>query len=204
MESTKQQINDELEQNLAQDEAVKQGLRVQQHLKMLQQVREQAYKIEVEVLDGGKLPNKANRTDAGFDVYATQDITIFPGQVIKHPLNIRMKLPAGAWARIETKSGLGSKGMLVYAGVVDEGYRGIPHVVATNLNWNLEWQLQYQGGYAPNDHQAHNIKPIEIKKGEKLAQITMEPHSNEYFMVQVDKVNTETDRGSGGFGSSGA
>jgi dUTP pyrophosphatase len=190
--------NDKLESELTPD------LRVQQHMKMLQQIREQAYKVEVEVLNGGKLPSKANKTDAGFDVFATEDVTIFPGQVVKTPLNIRMKLPAGSWARIETKSGLGSKGMLVYAGVVDEGYRGIPHVIATNLNWNLEWEAQDDGGFAPKNAQNHNIKPIVVKKGEKLAQITMEPHSNEYFMVQVEKVNTETDRGTGGFGSSGA
>ena len=176
----------------------------QEILEQLRQVREQAYKIEVEVLEGGKLPAKANRTDAGFDVYATEDITIFPGQVVKTPLNIRMKLPAGAWARIETKSGLGSKGMLVYAGVVDEGYRGIPHVIATNLNWGLTWKQNAKGGYYPEEDQSMNISPIEIKKGQKLAQITMEPHSAEYFMVQVEKVDTNTDRSTGGFGSSGA
>ena len=203
METTKKQINDQLEHKLAQEEVVKQNLRVQQHMKMLQQVREQAYKIEVEVLDGGKLPAKANRTDAGFDVYATEDITIFPGQVIKTPLNIRLKLPAGAWARIETKSGLGSKGMLVYAGVVDEGYRGVPHVIATNLNWNLEWSPLASSGFEPKGD-IHKVNPIIVKKGEKLAQITMEPHSNEYFMVQVEKVDTETNRGTGGFGSTGA
>ena len=172
-------------------------------LDKLQQVREQAYKIEVEILEGGKLPAKANRTDAGFDVYATEDVTLFPGQVIKHPLNIRMKLPTGSWAEIQTKSGLGSKGMLVYAGVVDEGYRGIPHVIATNLNWNLEWESHSNGGFAPKDAQNHNIKPILLKKGDKIAQITMHPHSNEYFMTQVEKVDTDTDRSTGGFGSTG-
>jgi dUTP pyrophosphatase len=191
MSDSKQLIN---------EETLKQSNRVQQHIKA---IHEQTFKIEVEVLDGGKLPAKANRTDAGFDVYATDDVTIFPGQVIKHPLNIRMKLPAGAWAEIQTKSGLGSKGMLVYAGVVDEGYRGMPHVIATNLNWNLEWESK-DGGFKPKDAQAYSIKPLEIKKGDKLAQITMHPHSNEYFMVQVESVDANTDRGSGGFGSTGA
>jgi dUTP pyrophosphatase len=162
-----------------------------------------AYKIEVQLLEDGKLPTKANLTDAGFDVFATEDVVIFPGQVIKTPLNICMKLPAGSWARVETKSGLGSKGMLVYAGVIDEGYRGVPHVVATNLNWNLEWEQRSDGGYEPKASQANNIKPIIIKKGEKIAQITMNEHSNEYFMVQVDKIDTDTERSLKGFGSSG-
>jgi dUTP pyrophosphatase len=201
--TNKQDVNDQLQAILTAEETNKQNTRVQHHLDALKQLREQAYKIEVEVLDGGKLPAKANRTDAGFDVYATEDVTIFPGQVVKHPLNIRMKLPAGSWAEIQTKSGLGSKGMLVYAGVVDEGYRGIPHVIATNLNWNLEWEPKQDGGFEPKASQANNIKPIIVKKNEKLAQITMHPHSNEYFMIQVESVDTETDRGTGGFGSSG-
>lgn len=202
--TNKQNVDDQLQAILTAEETNKQNTRVQHHLDALKQLREQAYKIEVEVLDGGKLPAKANRTDAGFDVYATDDVTIFPGQVVKHPLNIRLKLPAGSWAEIQTKSGLGSKGMLVYAGVVDEGYRGIPHVIATNMNWNLEWQANDTGGFEPKASQANNIKPLIVKKGEKLAQITMHPHSNEYFMTQVESVNTETDRGEGGFGSSGA
>lgn len=181
MAQDKSIIDAELKNQLVDEETAKRNLAVQKHL---QAIREQAFKIEVEVLDGGKLPAKANKTDAGFDVYATEDVTLYPGQILKHPLNIRMKLPAGSWARIETKSGLGAKGMLAYAGVVDEGYRGIPHVIATNLS--------------------NNIAPIQVNKGEKIAQITMNPHSNEYFMVQVDKVDTETTRGTGGFGSSGA
>ena len=155
--------------------------KVNAHLRGL---KKQMFEIECEVLEGGKLPNKAHYTDAGFDVFATEDIEIYPGAIIKHPLNIKLKLPAGSWARIETKSGLGSKGMLVYAGVVDQEYRGIPHVIATNLN------------HADD-------KPIVVKKGEKLAQITMNPHSLEFYMKQVESVDANTARGAGGFGSTG-
>lgn len=153
--------------------------------KMARTMHDTAYSIEVEVLDGGKLPFKAHRTDAGFDLFATDDVLIIPGQIMKHPLNIKMKLPRGTYAQIESKSGLGSKGLLVYAGVIDESYRGIPHVVGSNLN-------------------IHEGIPIQIKKGDKIAQMTMRPHSNEYFIVPVDEVDTNTDRGAGGFGSTGA
>lgn len=147
-------------------------------------LKEQMFQIKCEVLEGGTLPRKAHYSDAGFDVFATADVTIEPGKVVKHPLNIRLHLPAGSWARIETKSGLGSKGMLVYAGVVDQEYRGIPHVIATNLNH-------------------HDDKPIIIKKGEKIAQITMNPHSLDFYVTQVDSVDSDTARGEGGFGSTG-
>ena len=151
-----------------------------------QELFDKTYCIEVEVLEGGKMPCKAHPTDAGFDVFATEDIDLWPGKVVKTPLTIRMKLPEGSWARIETKSGLGAQGMLVYAGVVDESYRGIPHVIATNLN-----------------HNPWSTSPIVIKKGMKIAQITMNPHSNCFYMKQVNSVDTNTNRGEGGFGSSG-
>lgn len=143
---------------------------------------EQLYCIKVEVLDGGKLPFKAHSTDAGFDLFATEDVILRHGEITKTPLNIKMELPAGSWARIETKSGLGSRGMLVYSGVIDQGFRGAPNTIATNLN---------------------SSKDIVIKKGEKIAQMTMNPHSNAFYIEQVEKVNENTSRGEGGFGSTG-
>jgi len=139
------------------------------------------FKIEVEVLDEGKIPFKAHKTDAGFDLFATEDVTVTPNQVTKHPLNFKMKLPQGTYAQITSKSGLGSKGLLVYAGIIDESYRGIPHVVCTAL-----------GG-----------ESILIKKGNKIAQMLVHPYSPDYCMELVDKVDTDTERGEGGFGSTG-
>lgn len=158
--------------------------------KLLKKIHEETYKIEVEVLDGGTMPSKKNPKDAGWDLYATEDIQLWPGQVLKHPLNIRLKLPTNCWAEITTKSGLGAKGQLVYAGVIDELYRGIPHVVMSNI------MLVTQGGFT-------NSQPINIKKGEKLAQLIMNPYSEHYYLEQVEKVDTDTARGEGGFGSTG-
>lgn len=151
---------------------------------------EEKYKIEVEILEGGALPFKKNKTDAGFDLIATEDIELRPGDVIRHPLNIRFKLPKGSWARIETKSGLGSRGMLVFAGVIDEGYRGVPHVIMTNVNQNIPGQLR-------------PYNTLNIKKGEKIAQMTMNPHSTEFYIEEVEAVDIDTDRGEDGFGSTG-
>ena len=139
--------------------------------------------IQVEVLKGAKAPYKKHKTDAGFDLFATEDIEIYFGQVIKHPVNVKLHLPEGSWAEIKTKSGLGSRGLLVYAGVIDEGYRGIIHVVMSNIK---------QGD-----------DPIVIKAGEKLAQMTMHPHHNGYKIEVVDKVSEDTERAAGGFGSTG-
>jgi dUTP pyrophosphatase len=168
----------------------------EQRLKqLLEKMKQNSFEIKVEVLEGGKMPTKAHSTDAGFDLYATSDIVIYPGQVMKHPLNIKMELPLGTWAEITSKSGLGSKGLLVYAGVIDQAYRGIPHVVFTNL-WVID-QVDAEG------FPLMRTTPIVIKKGEKLAQMILNPYSDQFYLTQVDRVSEDTDRGAGGFGSSG-
>lgn len=188
-----------MENNCLNNNTVVQSGNPEEYLKQKQQeFFNQIYKIECEVLEGGQLPSKKNPKDAGFDLYATEDVALFPGQVIKHPLNIRLKLPNDTWAEITTKSGLGAKGQLVYAGVIDEEYRGIPHVVMTNVNSYVRTASIDDSGVA------HALPvPLIIKKGEKIAQLIMNPHSQYYFIEQVEKVDTDTSRGEGGFGSTG-
>jgi len=154
-------------------------------IKSLEDKHKQVFGIAVEVMSGGRVPNKAHSSDAGFDVFASEDFSIKPGGVVRHPMAIKFQIPHGAWLRIEGKSGLGSKGLLVHAGVVDRGYRGITSVVMSHIN-TLDGEELF------------------FKQGDKIAQITVNPHNEEYFMYQVDKVSNDTDRGSGGFGSTGS
>lgn len=161
----------------------------------IKKMYEQAHEIKVVVEDGGKMPTKAHIEDAGWDLYATEDITLYPGQVKKTPLNIKMELPLNTWAEVTTKSGLGSKGQLVYAGVIDQGYRGVVHVIMTNVNIIQEID--------PEGFPIMRTTPIVIKKGEKIAQLIMNPYSNNFYMTQVNELDTNTTRGEGGFGSTG-
>jgi dUTP pyrophosphatase len=161
----------------------------------IKQLRESTFKIEVQVLENGTLPTKAHSDDAGYDLYSTHDFEIYPGEVVKHPLNIKMALPAGTWAEITSKSGLGSKGLLVYAGVIDAGYRGIPHVVITNVKFKVRDE---------NGMLVDNKEPIVFKKGQKLAQLIMNPFSNAFYLEEVSELKSNTSRGEGGFGSTGA
>ena len=138
--------------------------------------------IKCEVLEDGTLPQKAHFSDAGYDLFATSDITIAPGEIIKHPLNIKLQLPENCYMEITSKSGNGVRGLLVYAGIIDEAYRGVINVVAHNLT----------------------NSPLEFKKGAKLAQLIYHPYTKWTQFKQVDKVEENTERGSGGFGSSGA
>ncbi len=139
------------------------------------------YVAEVEILEGGKLPVRANPTDAGFDVFATEDVYFKPGVITKHPLNIKIKLPPNTFIRVAGKSGLGSKGLSLTAEIIDESYRGIPHVVGTSISSDI----------------------VFIKAGEKICQLIFHPFNNKYHFKEVDHVSEDTDRGAGGFGSSG-
>ena len=154
-----------------------------------------AFKIEVKVEEGGKLPHKVRYTDAGFDLFATEDIYLYPGQSGKTPLNVRLKLPQNTYAEITTKSGLGSKGHSVRAGIIDEEYRGIINVIHSNVA--LIARLDEDG--LP----LMNTDPLVIKKGEKLAQLIVHPHNNAYFIEEVEEMDMNTSRGEGGFGSTG-
>jgi dUTP pyrophosphatase len=175
-------------------------MQVQNLGKMVEQLKKDCFEIKIEVLEGGTLPFKKNKTDAGFDLIATSDIKIYPGQVMKHPLNIKMQLPKDTYAQITSKSGLGSKGLLVYAGIIDEEYRGIPHVVGTNVNWKTVVGINESDG---EEEVSFFPEAIEIKKGDKLAQLIMEPYSTNYYLTEVETIEVDTARGDGGFGSTG-
>ena len=162
----------------------------------LKQIFDDSYCIEVKVEDNGKLPSKVRQSDAGFDLYATEDITLYPGQSGKTPLNIRLKLPKNTYAEITTKSGLGSKGHSVRAGIIDSEYRGIVHVIHSNVNLIL--------GLDEEGCPLMNTSPLVIKKGEKLAQLIMHPYSDLFYVREVQSIDTNTSRGEGGFGSTGA
>lgn len=154
--------------------------------------------IKVELLQDGKLPIKAHKTDAGFDLFASDDFWVHPGQVVKHPLNVRLSLPESTYAEITSKSGNGSKGLLVYAGIIDESYRGIIHVVMTNLNHRPHYPTpESQPVLVPGDS-------LHFLQGQKIAQMIMHPYSNDYVIEQVYQIDQNTSRGSGGFGSSGS
>lgn len=161
----------------------------------LRKIYGEAYKVQVKVEEGGKLPHKVRQTDAGFDLFATEDITLFPGQSSKTPLNVRLKLPVGTYAEITTKSGLGSKGHSVRAGIIDEEYRGIINVIHSNV--------ALIAGLDVDGLPLMNTEPILIKKGEKLAQLIIHPYNGQYFIEEVKELDMNTSRGEGGFGSTG-
>lgn len=127
-----------------------------------------------------KCPTRANKSDAGSDLFAMEDITIQPLERKMVATGIRLEIPEGYYGRVAPRSGLAVKnGIDVLAGVVDSGYRGEINVVLYNTDKD---------------------KAFSVSSGDRIAQLIIEKHYNPVF-VEDDLSNTE--RGSGGFGSSG-
>ena len=127
-----------------------------------------------------RLPSKANEDDAGWDLYAAEDVIIEPSERILIGTDIAMSIPAGYVGLIWDRSGMATKrGVHCFAGVIDSGYRGEVKVCL----WN-----------SSNDH-------CIINKGERIAQLLVQPVPL-FPLLEVQDLDA-TQRGVGGFGSSG-
>ena len=71
-----------------------------------------------------KEPTKKHNVDAGWDLYACQDVHVYPGEVVEVMTGIRVAIPRGYVGLLWDKGGLGSKGIHRCAGVIDASFRG--------------------------------------------------------------------------------
>jgi len=128
------------------------------------------------------LPSYAHPDDAGMDVRSVADLTIAPGSRALVPTGLVMLLPPQYEAQVRPRSGLALKSgvtVLNAPGTVDAGYRGEVGVILINLG----------------------SSDFQVKKGDKIAQIVIAPVTQPEIL-ETDSVD-ETDRGTGGFGSTG-
>jgi len=130
------------------------------------------------------IPTKAHDSDAGWDLYADEDVIINPNTQRLISTGISMEIPDGTVGLIWPRSGLAvKKGVDVFAGVVDSGYRG--EVKVCLFNAGSVW----------------STPRVEIAKGDRIAQILFQ-HVPRFQLEEVFDLE-EADRGEGGFGSSG-
>jgi len=126
------------------------------------------------------LPKYANEHDAGMDLYASESLILQPGKRKLVSTGIAMAIPQGYVGLMWDKSGIAMKyGLKTMAGVIDAGYRGEIKILVHNLS-NQEYL---------------------IEKGYKIAQMLIQPIEKKQ-LLEVEELDT-TDRGEGGFGSSG-
>ena len=135
--------------------------------------------------EGAKIPRRATEGAAGMDLYACIDesITLAPQQLVIVPTGIAIELPDnGCAAFLYARSGLGVKHGICLAngvGVIDSDYRGEVCAGLCNVS----------------------DKPYVIAPGERIAQMVIAP----VFTPDVVEVSelSDTQRGAGGFGSTG-
>jgi dUTP pyrophosphatase len=127
-------------------------------------------------------PKYEHPGDSGADLYSTLDQTLAPLERAAIPTGLSVEIPVGYELQVRPKSGLALKqGLTVLntPGTVDAGYRGEIQVILINLG----------------------SEPIEIKQGQKIAQMVLAPVVFGSF-EDVEELTT-SQRGEGGFGSTG-
>ena len=129
------------------------------------------------------LPAYARPGDAGLDLYAAQDVELAPGERAVVPTGLAVALPAGTVGLVHPRSGLAAKhglGLVNAPGTIDQGYRGEIKVIAVNLD--------------PRE-------TLRLARGERIAQLVVQ--RVERVAVEEAPTLDETERGAGGFGSTG-
>lgn len=127
-----------------------------------------------------KLPTKGSGLSAGYDLYCAGPHYIKAQSSLIIPLGISAELPEGYYGRIADRSGLAAKhGFTVLAGVIDNDYRGEWKVILLNT-----------GEFG-----------VPIHCGTRVAQVILTPYGD--FNVEEIQQVSDTNRGAGGFGSTG-
>ena len=127
------------------------------------------------------MPSYALPGDSGFDLRASESVECINGKMALVPLGVRIEIPEGYEIQIRPKSGLTSKGIVAMFGTVDSGYRGELKAIVLNMGQNY-----------------FHI----FEKGDKVCQGVLVPVSRAEF-IDVEDLSTDTQRGEGGFGSTG-
>ena len=134
---------------------------------------------------GLQLPAYATNGAAGMDVQAAVDaeVRIAPGQRLAVPTGLSLAIPAGFAVQVRPRSGLALRHGVTVAnapGTIDSDYRGEVKVILINLGQD----------------------DVTITRGMRIAQLVAAPVS--HITLELADALDPTDRGSGGFGSTGA
>lgn len=128
-----------------------------------------------------KMPTYAKFGDAGADVYSVEEVLIARGNTKLVDLGLQMELPHGYECQVRSRSGNACKGLVVAnsPGTVDSGYRGPMKAILHNQSGG-DWL---------------------VKVGDKVAQLVVKPVEQATFELAEELSDSE--RGAGGFGSTG-
>ena len=125
------------------------------------------------------MPERAHATDAGADLRSPCDVVVNPNDSVVIDTGVHIELPPNTVGMLKSKSGLNVKHGITSEGVIDVGYTGSIAVKLYN----------------------HSDKAYEVKAGDKISQLVIMPIFTPTFEL-VDELE-DTERGNGGFGSTG-
>ncbi|MDI6900358.1 MAG: dUTP diphosphatase [Anaerosomatales bacterium] len=141
-------------------------------------------RLEIKRIDPDlPLPRYAHEGDAGLDLYAADDVTLAPFERALVATGIAVAIPEGHAGFVQPRSGLAIRqglSLVNTPGLIDSHYRGEIKVIAINLD---------------------PATPVVIKRGDKIAQLVIQPVDRVELEEREDL--DETVRGEGGFGSTG-
>lgn len=148
--------------------------------------------------DDAIIPEFAHVTDSGADLYTSKDLSLAPRQKGIAPTGICVALPPGFGATIRNKSGNTVKGVSCKIKVNEEGLFASGRVDITVYLGTIDNAYRGEIGIMVRNDSDF---PIVIPKGTKLAQLVLE----KIYQCDFEEVDSldETDRGEGGFGSTG-
>ena len=137
-------------------------------------------KINVMLDESAYMPEYAHfGADAGADIRTPIPVTVMPHSAVIIDTGIHIEIPEGCVGMIKSKSGLNVNKSILSEGVIDSGYTGTIRVKLYN----------------------HGDQTVTFERGDKITQLVIMPYLAGQF-EQVDALN-DTERGAGGFGSTG-
>jgi dUTP pyrophosphatase len=133
--------------------------------------------------DEAILPTRAHEGDAGLDLYAAESVTLGPGERAGVGTGVAVEIPEGHAGLVLPRSGLAARhgiALVNAPGLIDTGYRGELRVLLLNTD---------------------RSEPFEVVPGDRVAQLLVTPFAAARPVEAVELSGSE--RGNGGFGSSG-
>lgn len=121
-----------------------------------------------------KMPTKSHELDCGLDMYLLDDVTLYPFETVCLDTGLAMDIPEGFAGILAPRSSIAKKGIVIHPAIIDPGYKGEVHIIATNCSNNT----------------------YEFKKNDRLCSLVC-------YSILNPTINPEDNRGAGGLGSTG-
>jgi len=128
----------------------------------------------IKVNNKAKIPTKSHELDCGLDLYLLNDIDFHPFQTICLDTGLSVEISEGYAGVLVPRSSIAKKGIIIHPAIIDPGYKGEIHIIATNCSYNL-----------------YSFKALD-----RLCSLVC-------YNILNPTINPEDNRGAGGLGSSG-